>query len=210
MRLLHPESRGFYEALVMEECIQRHLRPLHLHHPETHDHSLRVGLRAIDLGYANGLEGRVLRTLGYAALMHDRGKTGVPRYILAREGEVTEEEMEIMRGHVRLGFMLLSDFPNPKVRVGMVGHHEHTNHPYPRNGKERRQTIRNKSDRRNPDEEARRIGEIIAIADMFDALHSKRCYREPLSPDEIAKILAKQFKGDPQYIDQVLQWCERN
>ena len=82
---------------------------LKAHHYETYQHSLRVGLLSIDLGYENFDLEEDLKILGSAGLLHDIGKLKVPLSILTKEAELTEEERTILSAHPRWGFLELKE-----------------------------------------------------------------------------------------------------
>ena len=91
------------------------------------------------------------------------------------------------------------------IKQILVAHHEYQNKPYPRNGIDRRKIERSGSDRRSNRSQAAVLAQIVAVADMFDALASQRSYKEALKKSDTETILRNQFTGDALYIDQVLR-----
>ena len=88
---------------------------------DTYEHSLRVALLSVDLGYENGLEGADLRTLGLAGLLHDMGKREIDEAILSGTSPLSEDERSAMDEHPRRGARLLEEDLYTKVRQIVVG-----------------------------------------------------------------------------------------
>jgi len=146
-----------------------------------------------------------LRSLGYAGLLHDIGKTKIPRNILSIPTGLDPQKNKVMQEHVRLGFMVLEDLEDGIVKEIVVAHHEFTTTPYPRNGMDRRQRVRPSGERRKTNTRIRNMAQIIAIADIVDALTHKRSYKDAFTKKETEEILRRDFTGDPKFIDQVLR-----
>ena len=167
---------------------------------ETANHVRRVGELAELLGRAAGLDRALCEQLRYAAPLHDIGKIGIPDAILAKRGAHTPEEAAIMRTHAELGARLLGDSRRPMLRLAAeIARHHHEN--WDGSG--------------YPDRLAGSAipiaGRITAVADVFDALGSRRCYKEPWPADRIRAFMAEQRgrKFDPMLIDLLLaNWDE--
>jgi HD-GYP domain-containing protein (c-di-GMP phosphodiesterase class II) len=142
--------------------------------------------------------------LGYAGLLHDAEKVRIPIDLLSKDTGFNAREEEIVREHPRLAFEKLRDFEYDVVREIVVAHHEYKSDPYPRKGTDRRKKSRSSTDRRQNNAGVPRLAQLVAIADMFDALISNRSYKESLSKSKTEIILRNQFTGDHKYIDQVL------
>jgi putative two-component system response regulator len=135
-----------------------------------------------------------------AAPMHDVGKIGISEEILSKPGPLTHEERREMERHAMIGCEILADSQSELLRVAAtiaLTHHErYDGSGYPRGlaGKE------------IPLE-----GRITAVADVFDALLSERCYRSALSPAETMATI-REGRGshfDPQVADVLLgHWDE--
>jgi putative nucleotidyltransferase with HDIG domain len=132
-------------------------------------HSERVAALAQAVAAHMGLDDATIEAVRVAGLLHDVGTAGVSETVLAKAGELTAEEMEHVREHVRIGMQILS----PLRYLGRVldyvcDHHEHFDGGgYPRGV---------------AGEAISLGGRIIAAADAFDALTSPRPYREAISP----------------------------
>jgi putative two-component system response regulator len=124
--------------------------------------------------------------------MHDIGKVGIPDHILNKPGKLTPDEWEIMKTHSRLGFEMLSVSQRPLLQMAATIAYEHhekwSGEGYPRGLK---------------GEDISIAGRISAVADVFDALGSERCYKQGWALDKILAYFeeekAKHF--DPIMVD---------
>lgn len=143
----------------------------------TAQHSLNVGLLSIILGRAEGLTPQQLEHVGLCGMLHDMGKSKIPLEVLNKEGAFTDEEFTIMKGHTTEGFLILSQQADIDAEVANVAHshHERINgRGYPRALKSDQITYYTR---------------IVAIADAYDAITSKRVYSEARSSMEGLRIL---------------------
>jgi HD-GYP domain-containing protein (c-di-GMP phosphodiesterase class II) len=138
----------------------------------------------------DGIEQR-LSELGVGLLLHDIGKLAVPQEILHKPGALSAEEWDAMRAHPMLGVQILqkADDISPLSRAVVRSHHERWNGSgYP--------------DGRAKDD-IHQFARIAAVADVFDALTSDRCYRNGVPPHEgyqfILDRTARDF--DPQIVE---------
>lgn len=140
------------------------------HSKETGEHVIRVGLFARLLAELNGENKYFCERIRLAAQLHDIGKVGVPDLILKKEGKLTAEEWQEMQLHVIKGSDILEGLDNAIIKMAsslVMDHHEKWDgNGYPNGKKEYEISIE---------------GRITAIADVFDALCSKRCYKEAWS-----------------------------
>ena len=209
VRVLYPQSQETFSEILQDSAVAYLLSQLQPHHQESYEHSLRVGALALDVGYENALFAEQRITLGRAAVLHDIGKRNIPYCILGKEGPFTDDEKMIMDGHVRWGFRALasaSDFD--LVRKILVQHHEYQPRPYPRSGEERRLVSRPTPERRNTDAAILCLAQMVAAADVFDALASRRTYKEPLPKETMERIFREEYRGSRIYAEQVLRRFE--
>ncbi|WP_320034621.1 HD domain-containing phosphohydrolase [Halarcobacter sp.] len=145
---------------------------------ETANHVTRVALFSYMLAKEYGLSEEEANLLKLASPMHDIGKIGIPDSILKKEGKLTFEEYEIMKTHTDIGFNMFKNSNRKILRSSSIVAHEHhekwDGSGYPRGLK---------------GEQIHIFGRITAVADVFDALSSKRCYKECWSLDDIKKYM---------------------
>ncbi|MBL4940216.1 MAG: DUF3369 domain-containing protein [Colwellia sp.] len=163
---------------------------------ETGFHVKRVAILCELLALKIGLEDAFVQALRLAAPLHDLGKIAIPEHILHKPGKLVGDEWKIMQSHAQIGGDILA---KSTVSVSKLAsrlalyHHENwdgTGYPEGLAGKD-------------IPIEAR----IMAVADVFDALGSKRCYKEPWSDDKIKEfmIAEKNKKFDAALIDIVIE-----
>lgn len=141
---------------------------------ETGNHVKRVAEYSRLLAIKAGMSEEEADLLYAASPMHDIGKVGIPDSILTKPGKLDEGEWEVMRSHCDIGFNILKKSERPILKAAAIisyEHHEKWNGSgYPRRLKE---------------EEIHVFGRITAIADVFDALGTKRVYKEAWELDEV-------------------------
>jgi putative nucleotidyltransferase with HDIG domain len=152
----------------------------------------RVGLLAEFLAREYGLDDNAAEAIRFAAPLHDIGKIAIPDGILNKPGPHTPEETVIMRTHALRGAHMLSQSRLPLIRLAAeiaATHHENWDGSGYPNGLSAMQI---------PDG-----GRITALADVFDALGSKRCYKEAWERDRVLDfILAERGrKFEPRLVD---------
>lgn len=154
----------------------------------THGHSTRVAEYSQRIAQMAGMNEEECEEVYFAALLHDVGKIGVSDNIINKEGKLTEEEFKSIKDHTIIGKQILSGISrSPYLRIGANYHHErYDGRGYPEQLK---------------GEDIPAIARIISVADAYDAMTSKRSYRDPIPQqkvrEEIVKNLGTQF--DPKY-----------
>ena len=160
----------------------------------TYSHSVHVATISGILGNWLGYGQEELKELILAGLLHDIGKTQVPLEILNKPGKLLPEEMKIMRKHTTRGFQLIQDFPDvsPGVMYGILQHHERLDGSgYPLG---------------TTDEKIHPFAKIIAVADIYDAMTTDRCYQKSISPFSVVQTLVQEMfnKLDPEVCSEFL------
>lgn len=204
INIVYHQTQELCTRLLQDNRLAQYLNYLKNHHQETYLHTLRVCSLSLDLGFENGMDSATLIGLGYASLLHDIGKALIPRDILVKTTGLNTLEQEIMREHVRLGFRILDEFKPEIVKEIVVSHHEFGKIPYPRNGYDRRNASREFDQRRKPDPALSCAVQILAIADMFDALVQPRAYKDAFTKEQTEAVLRQEFSGDAGLISQIL------
>lgn len=153
----------------------------------TYDHSQSVAYYAVELARAWGMGADSVKTAKEAGLLHDIGKIGIPESILQKPGRLTEGEYEIMKGHVEQSIAILGHLPSLEYVIpAVLGHHErYDGKGYPRG---------------LAGDQIPVLARILCIADSFDAMISKRSYKESYSLEYSLKQL-KESSGtqfDPE------------
>jgi len=148
---------------------------------ETSNHIKRVSEYSVLLGRHMGIQGEDLEYLRWAAAMHDCGKLGIPDSILHKPGQLTPEERSTMEYHTLIGSLILRGGSNPLLKASQVvalTHHEKWDgNGYPR---------------RLSGEEIPLSGRIVALADVFDALSSRRVYKPAFPMEKVVDIITQE------------------
>jgi cyclic di-GMP phosphodiesterase len=166
------------------------LMSLTSHDYYTYTHSVNVCVYAIALAKELFEENQYdFDMLGTAFMLHDIGKVNVDSSIITKPGKLTSEEWDIMRSHPLEGYKILNkmNFMNKEISTIVLQHHErHDGNGYPYNLK---------------DEQIHIFGKICCIADVFDALTTKRSYREPSNSFGALKIMKDEMHQnfDPEF-----------
>ena len=145
---------------------------------ETGNHLNRMSRYSREIAKEMGLEEQACEHIFYASPLHDVGKLGTPDAILLKPGKLTADEYEIMKQHTTIGARILSGSSSPLLRLAeqiAISHHEKWNGSgYPAGLK---------------GEEIPLVGRIVAAADVFDALASKRVYKAAFSIEKVLEIM---------------------
>ena len=135
---------------------------------DTGDHILRMSRYSTFLAEKLGLPPDEVQNIRYAAPMHDVGKIGTPDSILLKSGKLTDQEFELMKMHTTIGAKILG---NSKAKILQVAEQIALSHHEKWNGKGYPLGLTG--------ENIPMVGRIVALADTFDALTSKRPYKKP-------------------------------
>jgi len=188
------ELRKAFEKIKVSslETIYRLTRASEYKDEDTGAHIQRMSNYSAVIAQAMGLNERTVESILYAAPMHDVGKIGIPDKILLKPGKLDPDEWVIMKQHTLMGGRILEGSHAGFIRLGetvAVTHHEKWDGTgYPKGLKGKNIPL---------------VGRIVAIADVFDALTSKRPYKEPFSLEKSYEII-KEGRGthfDPDVVD---------
>ena len=190
--LVQRRTRKLLEAkqelvVASEETVLRLAKAAEFRDDETAQHTLRMSHYCRIIARGCGFDAKRCELIRLASQLHDVGKIGIPDAILLKPGKLTADEFTLMKEHARFGFRILSDSRATLLQVGAIiarGHHE----KYDGSG--------------YPDgvagEDIPIEARIAAIADVFDALTSKRVYKDALPITAAIDILRK---GRGQHFD---------
>lgn len=159
---------------------------------ETASHIERMSYYSVAIARKMGLDEDTVESILYAAPMHDIGKIGIPDQILLKQGRLDPDEWEIMKKHTTIGGSILEGSNAGFIKLGEIialTHHEKWDGSgYPKGLK---------------GEEIPLAGRIVAVADVFDALTSKRPYKEALPAEDSFSIISdsKGSHFDPEVVD---------
>ena len=175
--------------------------------PELRHHVTRVSEYARLLGRLSGMEDDDLELLSIGAAMHDVGKIAVSEEVLNKQGKLSDSEREEMKLHVNRGEQLIQGQKGPMLKsagIVIAQHHERWDGAgYPRG---------------LAGEDIHVYGRIAAIADVFDALTTTRCYKNPWPLPRVLRYFEEQrgAQFDPEltglfleHIDEFLSIRDR-
>jgi two-component system response regulator RpfG len=163
---------------------------------ETGNHVIRMARYSRLIAEAIGLDAQESETIELAAPLHDIGKIGLPDHILLKADKLTETELRVMQRHPVIGYEILKDSPSKYLRMGALialGHHERfdgSGYPYGLVGDHIPLPAR-----------------VVAVADVYDALTSRRPYKAAWLSEEAVKYL-QAHRGahfDPMLVDAFLR-----
>lgn len=172
------------------ELLRRLAQAIDSRDAETGEHTLRIGLLCRRLALRIGWSEAAAQALMYASVTHDVGKIGIPDEILFKAGPLDADEWDVMKTHTTIGAQLLADSDDPLIRMAEIvarSHHERWDGSgYPDGTAGTAIPI-----------EAR----ICAVVDVYDALLSRRSYKEAW---EVQDVLAEIARGSGSHFDPEL------
>lgn len=191
--------KGFVKGFRQEINPLSLLASLKSSHEYTFTHVTNVGILAMTLAEALGFRGEHLHQIGVASLLHDVGKLLVPEDILNKAGKLTEDERKVIEAHTIKGahyLMGLEGIPKLSVLAALEHHLRYDGSGYPSLKGGWQPNI---------------ASQIIAVADVFDAMRSRRSYQEPQPMEKIIEVFQK-GRGksfNPQIVENFLAMITR-
>ncbi len=169
---------------LFETTIESLVKTIDAKDSYTSGHTGRVSQYTLAIARELGWDEEKLNQAYIGTLFHDIGKIGIPDHVLNKKGKLTNEEYELMKGHVTIGYEILKDIPKLKdVLDYVLCHHERWDgRGYPRG---------------LAAEQIPLEGRVVCVADSFDAMISNRSYRNALpvarALDELRRGAGSQF-----------------
>lgn len=165
----------------------------------TNGHSVRVAEYSRELARRLGKSQKEQKDFYYMGLLHDIGKIGIPDQIIRKNSRLSDEEYGIIKSHPVIGEEILKNISEiPGIETGARWHHEKydgTGYPDGLKGKE-----------------IPLVARIIGVADAYDAMASKRSYRDVLPQkvvrEEILKGKGTQF--DPEIAEKMIEMIDED
>jgi len=157
----------------------------------TFHHSINTTILGLVLGMASGFSEHKLLEFGMGVLMHDIGKIQVPASILNKKTPLLPEEFDEIKRHSTIGFDILrrnNDFSLLSAHVAFQHHEKWDGSGYPRGLK---------------GSEIHEYGKLAAVADVYEALTSRRIYRKAIEPNDAFEYIVSQSDKhfDPLVLD---------
>lgn len=150
----------------------------------TYTHCVNVSIYALGFGSYLKLDQKKLNILGRAGILHDLGKKRIPNDIVNKNGKLTEDEFKTMKNHPSYAVDILRELgeTNQLILDAIEQHHEKLDGSgYPKGLKA---------------EEINILSQIITIADIFDALTTKRSYKDALTTFEALSIMKNKMSDE--------------
>lgn len=178
-----PVVDNFIDIILHDNAAVESLMKITAHDYYTHTHSINVSIYTLSLGSNLGIGGKDLEALGMAAMLHDLGKSKIDYDIINKNGKLTDDEFAQMKRHPALGheIALKLGIEDERILTGIRHHHEKIDGGgYPDNIK---------------GDQISQFARIIGVCDVFDALSTKRSYKDPMSSFESLALMKQQMKG---------------
>lgn len=186
---------GFVNLVLQDESTIASIMQIAAHDYYTHTHSINVSVYTLSLAKFIGLKGKDLEDIGMSSMLHDLGKSKVDWDIINKNGKLTDDEFNQMKKHSASGYDIALDMgiTDKRILSGIYSHHEKLDGTgYPD---------------RLKDKEISLFARIIAVCDVFDALTTKRSYKDAMSSFTAIKIMKNQMSEhlDTRLINSLVQ-----
>ena len=192
LKLKNEELEKLYVSVI--EALSK---AVDFNEPYTAGHSKRVATYARDIARHLGMDEENVQSIYYAGLLHDVGKLGIDNSIIKKEGRLSDVEFAEVQKHPQMGYEILKDIVlREDYALGAKYHHERFDGKgYP-----------------NHCTDIPMVGRIIIVADAYDAMTSRRSYRDVMPQDKVREQICRgrgtQF--DPDVADVMLQMIDED
>jgi HD-GYP domain-containing protein (c-di-GMP phosphodiesterase class II) len=150
----------------------------------TFTHSTNVCILNMAQAMALGIDGQLLNEIGVSAMLHDIGKLFIPEEILTKKEKLSDEEFDLMKSHPVKGARYLLETPGVPRMAAITAYEHHAKFNlmgYPKLPSDWRQTL---------------CSHMTTISDIFDALRTRRSYREPMELGQISAMMESMMGSD--------------
>jgi len=173
------------DIILEEDGTAKNLMKIISHDQYTYTHSVNVGVKSVLLAKKlyKSADKKLMNELGSGFFLHDLGKVNIDPSIINKQGKLTDEEIDMMRTHPEEGYKILNEakYLTTEAWIIVMQHHERDDgNGYPR---------------RLSGDEIHPYARICAIADIYDALTSKRSYKKEKKPVEALKIMHQEMSN---------------
>lgn len=173
----HDVAKQIVEQIVESGVMTMDMADMRTYDDYTYAHSVNVAVISCEIGLGLKMQEEDLGNLVTAGLLHDLGKLMIPTAILNKPGRLSQEEYQIMKSHAKLSYEAIKDRRDisAQIKTAVLYHHENIDGSgYPQGLEGKDQTLATR---------------ILHVADVYDALVSKRPYKKPYSPYEATEYL---------------------
>jgi HD-GYP domain-containing protein (c-di-GMP phosphodiesterase class II) len=184
VRKLKRLAQKAVHLVIEDESILLGMTTIKNYDEYTFNHSVNVSIYSLAMGKRLGFSKRTLSDLGITALLHDIGKSKIPREILNKPDALDEEEWGVMKKHPLMGVEIVLNLKqlgevNPRMVIGIFDHHIKSDLTgYPRLFRKRDVSL---------------FGRIVQIADSYDAMTTPRIYKKsPYTPEQALAIMLRE------------------
>lgn len=179
-------------AQVTSQVNQIHyLSQIRVRDQYTYSHILDVTALSIALAIKAGFSPKEVKEIALASILHDMGKLLIPKAIMFKPSRLTEKEFQVMKLHPELGYKMIKDemkLPD-QIALPALEHQEmYSGGGYPQNLK---------------GDEIHPYSHVVKIADVYDALTSKRPYKESIPSSKAIKIMLSE--GEKSFHPEMLK-----
>ena len=184
VRKLKRLAQKAVHLVIEDESILLGMTTIKNYDEYTFNHSVNVSIYSLAMGKRLGFSKKTLTELGVTALLHDIGKSKVPKEVLNKPASLDEEEWGMMKKHPLMGVEIVLNLKqlgeiNPRMVVGIFDHHLKSDlSGYPKLFRKKEVSL---------------FGRIIQIADSYDAMTTPRIYKKtPYTPEQALALLLRE------------------
>jgi len=184
VRKLKRLAQKAVHLVIEDESILLGMTTIKNYDEYTFNHSVNVSIYSLAMGKRLGFSKKTLTELGITGLLHDIGKSKVPREVLNKPASLNEEEWGMMKKHPLMGVEIVLNLKqlgeiNPRMVVGIFDHHLKSDlSGYPKLFRKKKVSL---------------FGRIIQIADSYDAMTTPRIYKKtPYTPEQALALLLRE------------------